>query len=87
MHRTQIMLDDQQYERLKLESRLTGRSIADLIREAVDARLKADRDRGWNALLASYGAWADRDDIGSGAEYVERIREPLEGRLRELGWG
>jgi hypothetical protein len=87
MHRTQIMLDDQQYDRLKLESERTGRSIADLIREAVDDRLKADRDRGWEALLASHGAWADRDDIGSGAEYVERIRQPLGDRLRELGWG
>jgi Ribbon-helix-helix protein, copG family len=85
MHRTQIMLDDQQYERLKLESKLTGRSIADLIRQAVDAQLKADRDRAWDALLASHGAWADRDDIGSGAEYVEQIRQPLEDRLRELG--
>lgn len=86
MHRTQITLDDHQYHRLRDESRRTGRSIADLVREAVDDRFKARSDRAWQALLASHGAWADRDDIGTGAEYVERIRQPLGDRLRELGW-
>lgn len=86
MHRTQIMLDDHQYSRLKLESERTGRSIADLVREAVDDKFKAGSDRVWKALRAARGAWADRDDIGTGAEYVERIREPLSDRLRELGW-
>jgi plasmid stability protein len=81
------MLDDQQYDRLRLESARTGRSIADLVREAVDARFRADRDQVWQALLDSHGAWADREDIGTGEEYVERIRQPLADRLRELGWG
>ena len=41
----------------------------------------------WGALEASRGAWADRNDIGDGAEYVERIRDQsVNDRLRELGW-
>lgn len=87
MHRTQIILDDEQYLRLKQKSELTGRSIADLVRKALDRDFKTERDRAWDALLASHGAWADRNDIGTGAEYVERIRQPLEDRLRELEWG
>jgi hypothetical protein len=86
VHRTQILLDDDQYQRLKSESARTGRSIADLVREAVDDKFQIGGDRAWQALLASHGAWADRDDIGTGAEYVERIRQPLSARLRELGW-
>ena len=41
----------------------------------------------WAALEASWGAWADRDDIGDGAEYVERIRnQSVDDRLARLGW-
>ena len=36
-HRTQITLTNQQYERLQEESRLTGASLAELVRRAVDA--------------------------------------------------
>lgn len=86
MHRTQIMLDELQYHQLKAESERTGRSIADLVREAVDEKFRTSSDHAWQALLASHGAWADRDDIGTGAEYVAQIRQPLGERLRELGW-
>jgi plasmid stability protein len=86
VHRTQILLDDDQYQRLKSESARTGRSIADLVREAVDQRFRTSSDRAWRALRASRGAWADRDDIGTGAEFVERTRQPLSARLREGEW-
>ena len=39
-------------------------------------------EQGWNGKkpksvrdLAVYGMWKDRDDIGTGAEYVSRIRK------------
>jgi hypothetical protein len=87
MHRTQILLEENQYQRLKRESASTGRSIGDLVRKAIDEKYNSKQERMWKALEASWGAWADRDDIGTGAEYVERIREPLEDRLKQLGWG
>lgn len=87
MHRTQISLDDLQYQRLKSESERTGRSIADLVREAVDDKFQTGSRRAWRALRASRGSWADRDDIGAGAEYVEQIRQPMGDRLGGLGWG
>jgi hypothetical protein len=86
MHRTQILLDDDQYARLKSESARTGRSIADLVREAVNERFRATSDRAWRALRSARGAWADRDDVGSGAEFVEQTRQPLNARLREREW-
>jgi hypothetical protein len=87
MHRTQVMLEEHQYRRLKRESEASGRSIGELVREAIDDKYRPSQERMWAALRASRGAWADRDDIGDGAEYVERIRsQSMADRLRELGW-
>jgi hypothetical protein len=87
MHRTQVLLEEHQYKRLKRESEASGRSIGELVREAIDDKYRPSQERMWAALKASRGAWADRDDIGDGAEYVERIRsQSLNDRLRELGW-
>jgi len=87
MHRTQVLLEEHQYRRLKLESKSSGRSIGELVREAIDDKYRPSQERMWAALRASRGAWADRDDVGDGAEYVERIRnQTLDDRLHELGW-
>ena len=81
------MLEEHQYERLKRESEATGRSIGDLVRQAIDELYGGSQDRLWAALEASRGAWSDRDDIGDGAEYVERIRsQSVNERLQRLGW-
>jgi predicted LPLAT superfamily acyltransferase len=37
-HRTQLLLDDERHRRLEEEARRTGRSVASLLREAIDAR-------------------------------------------------
>jgi hypothetical protein len=87
MHRTQVLLEEHQYRRLKRESESSGRSIGELVREAIDDKYRPSQERMWATLKASRGAWADRDDIGDGADYVERIRnQSLDDRLRELGW-
>jgi len=41
-HRTQLLLDDDRHARLELEARRTGRSIASLLREAIDMRFGAE---------------------------------------------
>jgi hypothetical protein len=41
-HRTQLLLDDERHRRLEEESRRTGRSIASLVREAIDARYELE---------------------------------------------
>jgi predicted DNA-binding protein len=88
MHRTQVMLEEHQYRRLKRESESTGRSIGELVREAIDEKYGESQERLWKALEASRGAWADRDDIDEVVEYIENLRKPsIDERLRELGWG
>jgi hypothetical protein len=85
MHRTQILFEEEQYVRLKVESDETGRSIGEIVREAVDRRFGTN-ERQRQAFRDSWGAWADRDDIGDGVEYVESLRQPLNERLKDLGW-
>jgi hypothetical protein len=86
MHRTQILLEDAQYERLRMRSRRTGTAIGELIRRAVDAMYGtqdvADR---LQALDESFGR-AGRDDFDGldGEAYVERARGGLDRRLRQL---
>ncbi len=81
MHRTQITLTDAQYARLREESARSGRSLAELVRRALDERYgdisKEDRLR---LLDRAFGAWADREE--GGAAFVERVRSGSARRLR-----
>lgn len=81
------MLEEEQYKRLKAESARTGRSIGELVRDAIDARWsRVSTEELRTAFEASAGAWSDLDVDGE--TYVERIRsgQGLGERLRELGW-
>ena len=42
MHRTQLMIEDWQYERLRAQAERQGRSISELVREAVSAFLESE---------------------------------------------
>lgn len=42
-HRTQVLLDDARHRRLEEEALRTGRSVASLVREAIDARYELSR--------------------------------------------
>ncbi|MEX2229693.1 MAG: ribbon-helix-helix protein, CopG family [Dehalococcoidia bacterium] len=82
-HRTQITLTEAQYERLRGESQRSGRSIAAIVRRAIDEQLGGGRDTGATLadLDASFGTWADRDE--NGAAYVDRMRRGLARRLAD----
>jgi hypothetical protein len=78
-HRTQITLEDGQYERLIAESRRTGLGLAELVRRAVDARYgTASVGERRRALDLSFGGWQLSVD---GEEYVESMRRGLGERL------
>ena len=76
MRRTQIYLTEEQGRILRSRSRETGRTVSDLIREAIDKVLDSSRDPSTaeKILVArrTAGAWKSLPETG--AEYVERIR-------------
>ena len=76
MRRTQIYLTDEQGLLLETRSRATGRTISQLVRDAIDAAYGRRRDvsRAERERVARRTAGAWKEFAESGAEYVERIR-------------
>ena len=58
-HRTQITLDDRQYERLRQESERSGASLAELIRRAIDRTygIQGSVEDKLRAIDETAGAW------------------------------
>lgn len=77
MHRTQILLEDEQYELLKRESARSGKSIGELVRTAVSDKYgEAERRARLRQAFREAAGAADPEDFDglSGEEYVARIR-------------
>jgi hypothetical protein len=74
MMRTQISLDDGQRDALDREAARTGRSMAALIRDAIDAQYGTpdDPERDLAIMRRASGAWRDRAQ--DGAAWVDRHR-------------
>ena len=81
-HRTQITLTDEQYARLREESRRSGRGLAELVRRAVEHTYGASpAAEVLSALDESYASWEDRDF--DGASYVDGFRRGMSRRLAD----
>lgn len=76
MRRTQIYLSDDQGTVLERLARVTGRTMSQLIREAIDAaysdRRHTSRGEGVRVAQRTAGAWANFPETG--AQYAKRIR-------------
>lgn len=64
MHRTQILLDDWQYERMKSLAEREGRSLSSLVRDAVSAFLGRSSARPATRLAEIAGIGEDPDTRG-----------------------
>ncbi len=75
MVRTQLYMDDDLHKRLKSLARKQGRTVSDLVREAV-ARVYAPVgvDERLETLRAAEGIWRDHEEVGDANEYVRRMR-------------
>ena len=74
MHRTQILLDDWQYEMLKATAEREGRSMSSLIRDAVSAFL--GRHRRPDATRLAEIAGIGEDSEGRGRDHDEVLYKP-----------
>jgi hypothetical protein len=78
-HRTQIILEDEQYARLKDEAVRTGLGLGELVRRALDEKYaRGGADERSRKLDLSFGAWDVEVD---GEQYVEGLRAGLGRRL------
>jgi hypothetical protein len=76
MVRTQLFLDEAMHARLRTLARKQGRTVSELVREALarafGPRPMDEQMRNWKAVE---GLWQDRKDIGSTREYVRNLRK------------
>jgi len=76
MRRTQIYLTDEQGRTLERRRRVTGSSVSELIRAAIDAAYSRRRSMGKaervRVARSTAGSW--KEFAETGADYVERIR-------------
>jgi hypothetical protein len=75
MVRTQLYLDEEIHKRLREVAERQGRTVSDLVREAV-ARVygPSTSDRRLATLDRITALWQDRDELGDTNAYVRRLR-------------
>ena len=75
MVRTQLYLDEAVHARLRHLARAQGRTISELVREALLRTYGVnDVEARRSTVMAILGLWKDRNDIGDAREYVRRLR-------------
>jgi len=83
MVRTQLYLDESVHRRLRGLARQQGRTISELVRDALVRAYGAGADEREATLRAIEGLWRNRTDIGDTSGYVKRLRRDTH-RLRRL---
>ena len=85
MVRTQLYLDDAAHARLRELADRQGRTVSDLVREAINqVYMKPDNRELLAALDRAVGIWKDRKDLGDTHAYVRRLRKGTR-RKKRLG--
>lgn len=75
MIRTQLYLDEDIHRRLRAAADQQGRTISDLVREAVARAYGAPEVQERVATLEGIASlWRDRKDLGAPGAYVRRLR-------------
>ncbi|MGH7700503.1 MAG: CopG family transcriptional regulator [Gemmatimonadales bacterium] len=80
MHRTQLYLDRATHARLKAVAKRRGRTVSELVREALELVYGPSHTGERLATLRGIaGLWRDRDDLGDADAYVRRLRRDTRG--------
>lgn len=75
MRRTQLYLEDDLWKALHIQSRQSGMSISELVRQAVRERYLSAAARRTQAMRALVGIWEDRSDLPDTQAYIRRLRK------------
>jgi hypothetical protein len=75
VHRTQLYLDREIHARLRTLAKRRGRTVSDLVREALELVYGSVQTEERIATLRGIaGLWRDRNDLGRTDAYVRRLR-------------
>lgn len=75
MVRTQLYLEEATHRRLRELARRQGRTLSDLVRDALGRMYGGPAaDERETTLRAIEGLWRDRHDIADSSAYVRRLR-------------
>ncbi|MGH9445933.1 MAG: CopG family transcriptional regulator [Terriglobia bacterium] len=75
MKRTQLYIDNDVWEALRLRSQQAGTSISDLVRQAVREKYASGLAYRRQAMRALAGIWKGRADVRDPEAYVRRLRK------------
>jgi plasmid stability protein len=85
MVRTQLYLDEDMHRRLRALAAQQGRSVSDLVREAVVRAFGGGEiDQRVSTLEGITALWGDRRDLEETSSYVRRLRRETR-RARKKG--
>ncbi len=82
MIRTQIYLLESQREELDRVAIQKGKTMTEVIREAVNNYIDENKLNNQSRIIESSGLWKDRDDINSN-EYLNSLRKDIQSRLED----
>ncbi|WP_256839496.1 hypothetical protein [Ornithinimicrobium faecis] len=83
--RLQLLLDAHRYEQVAAEASRSGRSVAAVIREAIDVRFEQDEERGRrSAALGDFLAMGPDGD-GPDEDVVAELHDEFEDHLSRKG--
>jgi hypothetical protein len=84
MKRTQLYLDEDVWKALHIQSRQSGKSISELIRETLREKYKLSLANRKRVMQGWVGVWKDRDDLPATETYLRQLRKGTR-RTRGLG--
>lgn len=79
MERTQIYFDKTEKENLKRVAEKKGKTMAEVVREAVSEYLVKEQGSILDKLNDTSGIWKDRDDIVDSDSFVNEMRNKWSG--------
>jgi predicted DNA-binding ribbon-helix-helix protein len=75
VRRTQLYLEDQEWERLHILARQRGTTLSELVREAIRDKYSRSAAARTNALFNAAGLWKQRSDLTGTQAYVRALRK------------
>jgi metal-responsive CopG/Arc/MetJ family transcriptional regulator len=84
MKRTQVYLQESQKKELGLLAEQKGKSLAELVREAVDMYIADNRKSADKYILQTSGLWKSKDDIPDSVEYINELRNEMNKHLEDI---